>query len=348
MSFFARTICASIVASACLLSAFPAHASRSESEQAYSSAREAMSRNSKAEALALFRKAIAEDDGNNEARYYLGILYSQNINTYGLAEEQLLDLPGRAMRKGYGNRDDLIFRAGLALGKLYVKSGRNSQAIRLVRNVIAAAPPTVPLDEAYAVLGLALYYERAYDDAIFELRRAIKLNPNNTAAIFNIKTIRTRLEHFNAARIYSRMGDHLGAIEEYRVAISLDPRFIEARYRLGVELLQNGDKAGALKELHRAESISDQYTKIHEIRFAMGLALRDLGQFEESRRQFGRVIASKPRFAPAYNEIGKIFLARKDYKNAIESFAEAIQLDAKDEYALNMQQAIVGNMATGR
>jgi tetratricopeptide (TPR) repeat protein len=338
---FARYGCAFFLASILIGAAPAARGANSESEQAYTLGRAAMSRNSKAEALALFKKAIADDDTNDEARYHLGVLYSQNINTYGLAEEQLLELPGRAMRRGHGYRDDLIFRAGIALGKLYVKSGRNAQAIRLVRNVVAAAPPSAQLDEAHAVLGLALYYERAYDDAIFELRRAIKLNPNNTAAIFNIKTIRTRLEHFNAAKIYSRMGDHLGAIGEYRVAISLDPRFIEARYRLGVELLQNGDKAEALKELRRAELISDQFTKLHEIRYSMGLALRDLGQFEGARAQFERVIATKPRFAPAHNELGKLQMARKDYQAALKNFADAIQLDAKEEYAANMQKAIL-------
>lgn len=342
--FFARGICAIFLATALIFSAVPAFAANPESEQAYSLGREAMSRNSKAEALALFKKAIADDEDNDEARYHLGVLYSQNINTYGLAEEQLLDLPGRAMRKGHGTRDDLIFRSGVALGKLYVKSGRNAQAIRLVRNVISAAPRSVPLDDAYAVLGLALYYERAYDDAIFELRRAIKLNPNNTAAIFNIKTIRTRLEHFNAARIYSRTGDPAGAIEEYRIAISLDPRFIEARYRLGVELLQNGNKAEALKELRRAELISEQFTRIHEIRYTIGLALRDLGQFDEARAQFERVLSTKPAFAPAHNEIGKLLMAKKEYKSAIKSYAEAIRYDSKDEYAENLQKAIMADM----
>ncbi len=336
------------LAAATILLPVPSYASRSESERAYSLGREALNRHAGSEALSLFKKAVAEDDRNVEARYYLGVLYSQNIATYMLAEEQLIEIPGQVMGQGSGNRDDLIFRAGLALGKLYVKRGRNVQAIRLIRNVIAAAPASVQLDDAYNVLGLALYYERVYDEAIFELRRAIKINPGNTAATFNIKTIRTRLEHFNAARIYSRMGDHVGAIEEYRVAISLDPRFIDARYRLGIELLQNGDIADALKELRRAESVSDQYSKKHEIRFGMGLAFRDLGQIEDARKQFEQVIGSKPQFAPAHNELGKLQMVRKDYKAAIQRFAEAIQLDPKDEYATNMQKAIMGDMSQGR
>lgn len=323
-----------------------AHAGRSESEMAYTQGREALKRNANAEALSLFKKSVEEDPSNCDARFYLGDLYGQNIATYDLAEEILLDLPTKAMSRGTGNRDDIIFRAGVSLGKIYAKSGRNGQSIRLIRNVIAAAPPSVHLDEAYTVLGVALYYERLYDDALFELRRAYKINPANTAATFNLKTIRTRLEHFNAARIYSRMGDHLGAIGEYRTAIALDPRFIDARYRLGIELLQNGDKAEAIKELRRAASVSEQYSKIGDIQFGIGLALRDLGQAQEAEKAFDQVVVSKPKFAPVRNEIGKLHMLRKDYKGAIRQFSEAIQLDPNEEYALNMQKALLKEMTS--
>lgn len=318
----------------------PAHAASPESEMYYSEGRAALSRHANSEALALFRKSIAEDAQNLEARYYLGLLYSGNIKTYSLAEEELLELPDRAMRQKAGGRDDLIYRAGVALGKLYAKSGRNLQAIRLVRNVIAAAPPSVQMDEAYTLLGLSLYYERMYEEAILELRRALKINPSNMAATFNLKTIRTRLEHFNAARIYSRTGDHLGAIEEYRQTIALDPRFVDARYRLGLELMLVGENSEALKELRRAESINGNYTKLHEIAYGKGLAYRDLGQVEEARKQFEQVVQKKPGFAPAYNEIGKLHMERKEFAQAMQRFAEAIAIDPTDEYAKNLQAAM--------
>lgn len=342
MTRFRFRIAASAMLAVSLLVPARCPATLSESERFYSEARSAMSRHANAEALALFRKAVEEDGSNLEARYHLGVLLSNNIATYPLAEEELLGIPDRAMRKEKGGRDDLIFRAGLALAKLYAKSGRNGLAIRLVRSVIASAPPTVRLDEAYTVLGLSLYYERMYDEAILELRRALKINPGNPAATFNLKTIRARLEHFNAARIYSRTGDHAGAIEEYRTSIALDPRFVEARYRLGMELLQVGENAEALRELRRAESVSGNHPKLHEILFGKGLALRNLRQLEEAREQFLAASRRKPAFAPALNEIGKIHLARKEHADAVRWFVEAIALDAKEEYASNLQAALGG------
>lgn len=325
----------------------PARAAQGDVDQYYSYGRAAILSGAESEALQWFEKAVAENPDHLEARYYLGVLYSGNINTYAKAEEQLLDIPTRQTRLGVRSRNDLIVRSGIALGKLYVKSGRSTQAIRVLRNVIGSAPPDVAVDDAYAILGLALYYERLYDDAIFELRRALKLNPRNTLATFNLKTIRTRLEHFNAAKIYSRMGEADEAILEFRKAIDIDPRFVEARYRLGMELLAKKQPAEALKELRRAEMISAHYRKAYEIRYAEGLALRDMGQPGAAGQMFTRVIEEKPSFAPPYNELGKIQLRVRDYKSATQSFALAIQLAPKPEYVQNLQMAIAGDAMQG-
>lgn len=264
------------------------------------------------EAAKAFEKAIEEYPGHAEAHYQLGLVYSRHIVDYGKAEQELNSVPDIAMKGGGRPRDDLMFRAGLGLGKLYVKSGRNEKAIQIIRSVLSAAPPEAPLDQAFNTLGLAYYYERLYEEAIFELRRAIKLNPANTNARFNLKTIRTRLEHFSAAKAYSRSGDRKQAIAEYRVAISLDPRFIEARHRLGAELQASGEHAEALKELRRAESISPSYRKLHEIFFTEGQTLVALSRNDEAIKAFSRAVAARPGFAAAHNEIGKIHLGKGD------------------------------------
>ncbi len=318
----------------------PARASVESSDPHYVQGRELVRSGQFDEAAKAFEKAIAEYPGHAEAHYQLGIVYSRRIADYGKAEREFISVPDIAMKGGGRPRDDLIFRAGLGLGKLYVKSGRNERAIQIVRSVLAAAPPSAPLDEAFNTLGLAYYYERLYEDAIFELRRAIKLNPANTNARFNLKTIRTRLEHFNAAKAYSRSGDRRQAIAEYRIAIDLDPRFIEARHRLGAELHAAGENAAALKELRRAESISPSYRKAHEILFTEGQTLLALGRDDEAFRSFSRAVESKPGFAAAHNEIGKIQLKRGDSAAAVNTFIKAIGIEPRTEYVKNLQAAM--------
>ena len=311
-----------------------------ESERLYSSGREFLAAGDTASAQRQFEKAVAQNPGHAEARFHLGLLYSGNINTYDKAEQEFFDLAEIAMRSGGNSRDDLFYRTGLALASLYLKSGKTAKAGQLLRNVIASAPPDAPLDKAYNALGLASYYDRLYDDAIFELRHAIKINPNNVDARFNLKTIRARLEHFQAAKIYSRMGERKEAIAEYRKAIGIDPRFIEARHRLGVELSLAGQPAEGLKELRRADSISAIYRRGYEIWYEEGLILQAMGKTDEALKRFSRVIVSRPKFAAAHNEIGKIHLQRGEYDEATNFFARAIGIDPKTEYARNLVLAV--------
>ncbi len=323
----------------------PARGSVESSEPHYVRGRDLMRSGYFNEAAKAFEKAIVEYPGHAEAHFQLAIVSSRHISDYAKAEREFLSVPEIAM-KGTGRpRDDLIFRAGLGLGKLYVKSGRNEKAIQIVRSILSAAPPSAPLDEAFNTLGLAYYYERLYEDAIFELRRAIKLNPSNTSARFNLKTIRTRLEHFNAAKAYSRSGDRGQAIAEYRIAIGLDPRFIEARHRLGAELHTAGDHAEALKELRRAESISPSYRKLHEIWFTEGQTLVSLGRTDEAFRSFSRAVAAKPGFAAAHNEIGKIHLGKGNASEALNAFIKAIGIEPRTEYVKNLQAALARQAA---
>ena len=318
----------------------PSHAGAEEAEALYSRGRELVTSGNYRQAEQAFARAVAENPQHGEALLQLASLQSGNILSYGKAEDILLSMPNTAGKTGGKGRDDLLFRAGVCMGKLYVKSGRSAQAVALLRNVVASAPPGAALDEAYATLGLAHYYERLYDDAIFDMRKAIKINPNNADAKFNLKTIRSRLEHFQAGKLFSRLGDRPRAVAEYRKAIELDPRFIEARHRLGVELYLAGNAPEALKELRRASLVTADYRKAHEIHYAEGLALLRLDRTGEAMGRFEQTVQARPAFAPAHYEIGKILLEREEYDVAIDHFVKAIGSDPKAEYARGLQVAM--------
>jgi len=309
-------------------------------ERHYAAGRAHLAAGDTAAAAEEFEKAVSEDPAHAEARYQLALLHARRILTYDRAEQELLDLPDLAARAAGRSRDDLLFRAGLALARLYVRKGDYGQAIALARNVAASAPAGAPLDDAYNILGLAYYYERLYEDALGELRRALKLNPGNTEARFNLKTIRTRLEHFTAGKAYSRMGQRREAIAEFRRAIALDPRFIDARHRLGVELLEGGDPVEALRELDRAASLAPGYRRMFEIRYAQGLALEAAGRPEEALIRFEEAVRARPRFAPAYNRIGLIRMTRGETEAAVAAFVKAIGLDPRTDYIRNLQEAL--------
>jgi len=315
------------------------HAIAAPGDSNYAEGRQQLVAGQHGDAEESFRKALRENPDHVEALYQLALLHSRNVLTYEQAEEELLDLPAIASRVGGTGRDDLLFRSGVALGKLYLRSGRPQLANQLVRNVVASAPPGSALDDAFNTLGLALYYDRLYEDAIFELRKAVKINPENREARFNLKTIRARLEHYQAGKIYERMGEPEEAIAQFRKAIRLDPRFVEARHRLGAALLADGKVGDAIRELRRADSISTAYRKSYEIWYAEGLAMVALGMQDDALRQFRKVAEARPNFAATHNEAGKILLDRGEYEEAIHCFVRAIGIDPRTEYVRNLQIA---------
>lgn len=330
--------------SCCVLLAFlalsaprPSHADPGDRE--YSEGRELLVQGKVREASESFRKAVRENPDHAEARYQLALLHMENVLTYDLAEEEFLDIPRVASKIGRAGRDDLLFRSGVALGKLYLRSGRPNLTIQLVKNIIASAPRGVALDDAYNTLGLAFYYNRLYEEAIFELRKAIQFNPNHQNAKFNLKTVRARLEHYQAGKIYERMGEPEEAIAQFRKAIRLDPRFVEARHRLGAALLADGKAGDAIRELRRADSISTAYRKSYEIWYAEGLAMVALGMQDDALRQFRKVAEARPNFAATHNEAGKILLDRGEYEEAIHCFVRAIGIEPRTEYVRNLQIA---------
>jgi len=315
------------------------HAIAGPGDQFYTEGRQQLVAGQHRNAEESFRKALRENPDHVEALYQLALLHTRNVLTYEQAEEELLDLPAISTRIGGAGRDDLLFRSGIALGKLYLRSGRPQLAKQLVRNVIASAPSGSGLSDAYNTLGLALYYDRLYEDAIFELRKAVKFDPGNLEARFNLKTIRARLEHYQAGKIYDRMREQEEAIVQFRKAILLDPRFVEARHRLGVALLEKGDAANAIRELRRADSISAAYRKSYEIWYAEGLAMIQLGLQDDALQEFRRATEARPNFAAAHNETGKILLDRGEYEEAIQCFVRAIGIDPRTEYVRNLQIA---------
>lgn len=318
-----------------------AYCSPEAAETHYAAGRTHLSAGNHFEARKAFARAVAEDPGHVDAHYRLGLLYAEDIMSWDNAEMEFLGLPALASTLRGKSRDELLFKSGLALGRLYVRSGRTGEAIRILRSIIASAPAGAPVDEAHGTLGVAYYYERLYDDAMFELRVAIKLKPSNMEARFNLKTIRSRLEHYQAAKAYSRLGDRAGAIAEFRRAIELDPRFIEARHRLGFEFHLLGQHADALKEFRRAESVSPLYRKKYEIWYAEGLALKALGRPDDALRKFQATVEAKPRFADAHSMIGQLWMQKEDYESAIRSFVLAIGIDPKTEYVRHLQSCML-------
>lgn len=324
-----------LILSSLLLFATPAIADREAADRLYAQGRNELSAGARGAAEDTFRKALKEDLTHGDAAYQLGLLLSDRVLGYAEAERLLTGVPGHS--------------AKVALARLHIRSGKAAVAVKEMNTLAteAAGRPGVPLDEVYATLGLALYVERSYEEALTAFQMALKENPLHAAACFNLKTLRNRLEHFQAGKIYSRVEERADGIREFQTAISLDPRFVAARHLLGIELHLNGDDRGALREFRRVESLAPEYPKMHEIRFAEGNAFFGLKEWDAALDLYERVEEQRPNFAPVRNGIGRVYLVKGLYALAVREFQEAMTIDPRSEYARNMQIALARLVSAG-
>lgn len=93
---------------------------------------------------------------------------------------------------------------------------------------------------------------------------------------------------YNRATTLAGQGDLERAAEEFRAALRVDPRFVDAGYNLGVVLLRSGDAS-------RAVTILEQVARVREgdpdIIYALGSARLETGNAGEALRDFDEVVA---------------------------------------------------------
>ncbi len=95
-------------------------------------------------------------------------------------------------------------------------------------------------------LGAKFQIKEMLDKAIAEYKKAIKTNPKNASAHYNLVAY-----HVNLGIDYERKGEFDKAIQEYKNALEINPNFLGARHNLGnilITLGKNLINMGKIKE----------------------------------------------------------------------------------------------------
>jgi len=105
------------------------------------------------------------------------------------------------------------------------------------------------------------------------------------------------------------------AEQELNKAIELNPNYATAHHWLAETLLFQGRTDEAIKEIDRALSI-DPYSPVMNVR--KGFILNSAGRFDDGIAQLEKTIELYPDFPSARFELGKLYLAKKNYDRAAE------------------------------
>jgi len=130
---------------------------------------------------------------------------------------------------------------------------------------------------------------------------------------------------------YKGIGQLDGAVQMFRIAVSINPKYAEAFFNLGATLQALDQKDDAVENYQKAIDIIPNYPDAHN---NLGNTLLDLGQIDSAIESLEWAVAYKHDFAEAYNNLGNAYNDSGKPDKAIENFKKAISYNPSYEKAL--------------
>ena len=174
---------------------------------------------------------------------------------------------------------------------VYIEMGSLNNAKKLSEKIIKNNPKFIP---AYITLGNVYYIQKKYEKARFIYLKALDEGGDSGEIYTNIGLVTSKIEgknqsydllkkgrdkspnnpyaRLNLGEFYLSSGDYENAITEFKVAIKLNPRLVEALVNIGVAYTQVGMFDEAKESYERAILYNPSYPESY---FNYGILLGD-------------------------------------------------------------------------
>jgi len=256
---------------------------------------------------------------------------------------------------------------------LFSTAPHATEAIGELKSILAAEPGSA---EAHMLLGLAYRIQGRTEllgEAVAELRQALALNPELNLARLSLARIYLDMARPGRARdelnvalertpgqpqLLAMLGEAerlLGnpkrSIELNQQVLAAQPEFAQARYYLGLALLDSGEAAAAIKEL---QQVVRSGANPAEANLGLGTDYLTAGRNTEgiaALRESVRLDPSRPdahiRLAHAYRALGQLAEAAKELDAAAPSPGSISALYTDVQADFHMEEGLI-RLAQGR
>ena len=163
---------------------------------------------------------------------------------------------------------------------------------------------------AHRQLGLVLYKQGRYDEALDAYRVAAEQRPNYAKI------------HVNLGMVLNELGRYEEAETHLRRAIALNPQSENTHHRLGNVLYEQGRYEKALEATRIAVAQAPNSFEVHT---NLGAILKALDRFEEAETHLRRAIALNPQVWDAYLNLGAALYEQGRYEEALEATRVAVE-----------------------
>jgi tetratricopeptide (TPR) repeat protein len=210
------------------------------------------------------------------------------------APARVHELWGRSRNDPYAN---------VRMANVYVVQGNYREAYPYYHRSIGL---TVGFMWGSFFLGVALYDNSRYDDAIWQFRRCSRIYPD------------FYLAHYQVGQCYERRRNYAMAITEYGLVISIRPDFVEAHWSLGESYVQRHDWGRAAIEYRQAIRYNPRFAPAHR---GLGEVYAHQGQWDNAKNSLRLATNLSPRDARARADLNASMARRqrspKEYQMAM-------------------------------
>lgn len=222
-------------------------------------------------------------------------------------------------------RNPQLFEAQLNRGLALLRTGQVSSASEALRAAVALLPQS---PEATRALGLSLFMQQRYKDAIPPLEQAWSLDPSNsrTAAVLGTSYLRTGA----AAKAVEILKVVVSKVEDPALTLLLADAQTAAQ-----------DNKGALAT---TSSGRQRFVKVPEMHVANAQVLIRLGQYNEARPAFEYALGLRPDWAEAHLGLADCLQKAGEHEAALFHYQKA----AADSTAGNVATALAGRVGLAR
>lgn len=128
---------------------------------------------------------------------------------------------------------------------------------------------------------------------------------------------------YNLGKELDEHGDKAGAIGQYQAALAIDPGFYRAADNLGNSLRDLGRTAAAEQAYENAIAI---FPNDSNTRYNFGILLVQMGRKDEAMEQFNDALMLDPKNAEARDNLGGVLLDQRRPQEAAEQFLAVVML----------------------
>lgn len=212
-------------------------------------------------------------------------------------------------------------------GVFLVQLGNTAEAEKYFAQALDVHPDYVP---ALNEMGVLLANQQKTDAAVSYLNRSIRINPGFPDAYLDLGFIEHNEGKLDQATDHYRQAAELqpggpdtyyfqgvansegGAVQDYQIAIAMNPAFWQARYRLGMELVSLGQIDDAQAQFAQVVRLRPDFSDAH---FVYAVCLARHGQLTDAQKEFQLTLKYNPTNTVAQQNLAVVQANLQSQKN---------------------------------